>query len=299
MGDDSNKWLNRLESVEHLPFEAFEYGEELTAFNDVYQLVKGERSRHIKHGRDWVNFVFKRWYYVYNFLRSRSVVDFWHFDSDNMILDSLSRHEDKFKRYDFTEQCNGSCMNGYVSSTEFVRQYLNSINQQFQDEAYLNNLRATCCDETDNFEAFTEMAAYKAYRDQERDIPIHPVRLNSVIDGSSFDDCICQEHGMKMELFPSAQQIKLIACTDDGRFYCFPQDNSPAVRLNSINLSWVPTELFAVVLRQLYLGTPSSKDVPADVESLPSLTELFCRQYRMKTFVMRGKRWLRSRGTGG
>ena len=112
LGDDSNKWLNRLERVEHLPFEAFEYGEELTAFNDVYQLVKGERSRHIKHGRDWVNFVFKRWYYVYNFLRSRSVVDFWHFDSDNMILDSLSRHEDKFKRYDFTEQCNGSCTPG-------------------------------------------------------------------------------------------------------------------------------------------------------------------------------------------
>lgn len=292
LGDDSNQWLNCIKGVEHLHFNAFEFGDELAVFNEVYQLVKGGTSGHMKKGRDWVNFVFKRWYYVYNFLNSRSVTNFWHFDSDNMILDSLSRHEHKFKHHDFTEQCNGSCMNGYVSSPEFVRQYLNKINHLFQDNAYLDGLRTTFQDRTDH--AFTEMAAYKAYRDQDSDHPVNPTRLNSVIDGSSFDDCICQEHGMKMESFLAVKQIKLITCTDDGRFYCFPQDGSGSVRLNSINLSWVPTDLFAVVLRQLVQGSPPfSSELPANVESLPTLTQLFCSQHRAKALFIRGKRLLR------
>ena len=288
LGDSTNEWIGKINGVQHIPFETLEYGEELTTFNKVYRLVKGDSSKNIR----WINFVFKRWYYVYNFLCSRDVGDFWHFDSDNMILDSLSRHEHKFNHYDFTEQCNGCCMNGYVSSKDFVRDYLRKMNQLFTDEAYLDSFKPEMRSYPDH--AFTEMSAYCTFRDDEDSAPINPVRLNKVVEASTFDDCICQKHGMKMELFPNGKETKLIACSDEGSFFCFPDDNSAAVRLNSINLSWVPTELFSVVLAQLIKGPPpESAEPPKDVGSLPTLTELFCQQYRFKTFFYNAKRWIR------
>ena len=292
LGDETNQWLGERKGVQHFPFADMNRGEETERFNDVYRLVQGSEHGHMKNGKDWVNFVFKRWFYVYNFLQENGYERFWHFDSDNMILDRLADHESKYESYDCTEQCNGTCMNGFVSSPSVVRQYLNTINRLFEDREYLDGLKKHFQDETPGH-AFTEMTAYRAYQND-----VHTIRLNEIIGNSTFDDCICHDHGMTMEQFPSGKWIKKIHTDGEGKFFCQPKNSDAFVRLNSINLSWVPVGLFSVVLTNLCQPKPKSGNHPDGVKGAdwPTLTEHFKQHFPAKTLLMRAKRTWRSLG---
>ena len=213
----------------------------IETFDKFYRLIQGERHKHInqrKGGKDWVNFVFKRWFYVYNFIISQGIDKFWHFDSDTMILVPLASHEEKFQAYHCTEQCNGMCINGYISSSKVVGDYINKINNLFQDNKFLAKQQKEF-DEINPSFAFTEMRAYQEFK-KSLGTQLRTMRLNTVIGGSIFDDCICQEHNMEMEIFIDQNQknikIKKIYCTQDGNFYGYNNEVNDFVRLNSLNL---------------------------------------------------------------
>lgn len=242
LGDEENKKLARKVNIEHYYFKDFDNSDEILKFEEVYQHVAG-----IKHKKEnWTKFVFKRWFYIHNFIKKNNIDSFWHFDSDNMILSNLEQQVHKFKDYDCTEQCSGICMNGYISSFKVVDGYVKKINDLFIDEDYLNEQKI---DFIRNPEfAFTEMRAYLAYKKQEK---IKSIRLNKIIDEESFDDCICFKQGYEIYDAPlGGRYLKKIYKDNYGNFYCFHIDSSKYIKMNSLNLSWVPISLFKLVLKE-------------------------------------------------
>lgn len=246
LGDEKNRAVAERAKVEHYFFENYNDSIEYQTFEGVYQHVAG-----IEHGREyWTKFVFKRWFHIHNFISKEKINSFWHFDSDNMILSNLNEQEYKFRNYDCTEQCNGICINGYISSFEVVDGYVKKINALFRNEDYLNEQRADFIQNP--LYAFTEMRAYVTYREQEK---INSIRLNTIINNESFDDCICQEQGYELyEYAINGRHLKKIYIDTKEDFYCYHIDSSKYIKMNSLNLSWVPDDLFKLILETYING---------------------------------------------
>lgn len=240
LGDEKNRIITERTGTEHYLFEDYNDSVEIQRFEKVYQHVAGK-----KHGREyWTKFVFKRWFYIHEFIKREKINAFWHFDSDNMILSDLNQQEYKFQNFDCTEQCNGICMNGYISSFAVVDGYVKKINELFENQRYLDEQKEDFIKHP-NY-AFTEMRAYKAYKEQEE---INSIRLNKIIDNETFDDCICQKHGYDTYEFTiNGQYLKKIYLDANGHFYCYHINFSAFIKMNSLNLSWVPTNLFKLIL---------------------------------------------------
>ncbi len=267
LGDVHNRRVAGACGVKHYPFEDFNYGSDLETFGRVYRLIHGRRFRPVIGNRDWVNFVFQRWFFVRNFVKSFVIGDFWHFDSDNMLLDSLSQHEHKYRGYECTEQCDGICMNGYISGPEIVDRYIRKINELFQREEYLDEQKREF-DRVNPRYAFTEMRAYDIFRKEEQ---VRSLRLNSVIDGSAFDDCVCLEQGMESENLANGRQVKKVLLHADGRFFCRERQSLRLVQMNSLNLSWVPLYVFGLVWAHA-LKRRAGSEIAPDISRMTTLS---------------------------
>lgn len=270
LGDKSNRWLKQY--IEHHYFSAFDQGDLIDEFNRVYRLVAGKESPMHKEGdekRDWIDFVFRRWFMVESFCKNQNIDSFWHFDSDNMILSDLASHEVKFKDVDCTEQCSGSCMNGFISNLEVVTGYIRKINEIFKRTEYLDILQKEFDTKHPTY-AFTEMRAYRIYKSESA---IKTRRLSSIIDNSSFDDCICSAGGMQTEVLPSGAIIKKVLLQGTGFFWETPKGDR--IRANSINLSWVPMYFFEGTYRHLIKTLKHQKSADSDSHSHLTLSEAF------------------------
>ncbi len=241
IGDDENRSVAEREGIYHIPFRTLNHGDKIEQFERHYELIDGEDHVSFRGGRDWVKFVFKRWFFVERFVEQNGIDRFWHFDSDNMLLDTLSVHEKKFDGVDCTTQCNGKCMNGFVSNSSIVQRYTEKIIELFGREEYLAEQKREFREEHPEF-AFTEMRAFETFVEEEN---VETKRLNTIVDGESFDDCICQQHGYEMESLDDYRKIKVVTLGEGGRFYCWK--NGKKVEMISLNLSWVPTKVFEVV----------------------------------------------------
>lgn len=227
LGDDDNKYV-KLFGIEHYQFKDFDYGPELKRFESLFRAIVGKQ-----HGREeWVKFTFKRWFLMYNFAMSEKINSFWSFDSDTLIPSHLRDHEDKFKDYDCTEQCNGICMNGYIGNLKVVKGYLDKINELYQRPDYLKLQEQIV--ETNPTHAFTEMMAYDTFRNETSP---RTIRLNSIINNEAFDDCICQSHDMEMQ---GDGKIKKLYVLDDGSIATHHIPSAKLVKAVTLNLSWVP-----------------------------------------------------------
>jgi hypothetical protein len=215
--------------------------DKIEQFERRYELIDGEDHVSFRGGRDWVKFVFKRWFFVERFVEANDLNRFWHFDSDNMLLDTLSAHEKKFDGIDCTTQCNGKCMNGFVPNPMVVQRYTDKIIELFGRRKYLAEQRREFKEEHPGF-AFTEMRAFETFVEEEK---IETMRLNTIVDGESFDDCISQRHGYEMESLGEGQEIKKVSLEEGRRFFGWKNDQK--VQMASLNLSWVPIEVFQVV----------------------------------------------------
>ncbi|MEN9217473.1 MAG: hypothetical protein Q6J33_00535 [Gloeomargarita sp. DG_2_bins_126] len=262
-------------------------------FNRVYQLIEGRNHHGIRGTTDWVNFIFKRWFYVYNFTTAQGYEQFWHFDSDTMILTDLSQHEYKFKDYDLTEQCNGMCINGFIRNLKAVQAYLDKINKLFQDQEYLACLRKLF-DEVYPDYAFTEMSAYLEFK---KEPVIHAVRLNKVLDHSTFDDCMCYKHELEIERLFVGREAKKIYTDGAGYFYAYHEGLNQIVMINSLNLSWLPMEIFEIVLAELKRRKSNSiapEIATLNLQDMTSLGQIFFRKYYVKYLRKNLRRKLRN-----
>jgi len=255
LGDESNRRTAERFGLVHVPFAAIPQGEATATFEHVYRRVTGPKCGHLRDGTDWIKFVFKRWFHVYDFLSRNKIRSFWHFDSDNMLLDDLSVHESRLATYDCTEQCNGCCMNGYMANCDVLGRYLSKINELFQRKELLDTMSREFHDVHLTY-AFTEMRAYKIFKQEDH---LRTFHLNAVTDGTAFDDCICQEHGMEMERLYFGKHIKKVFLSDNGQFHCRSLSDHTFVRMASLNLSWVPIFVFDNVLRHRQQRTSTGK----------------------------------------
>lgn len=291
LGDQENRWIEKAISIDHYFFRDLQYGKEIELFDQIYKVIQGRKHNNIVGGRDWVNFVFKRWFYIYNFLVNKKIDAFWHFDSDNMILDSLSYHERKFTGYECTEQCNGMCMNGFISNPSIVLRYMRKINELYQNERYLKKQQKEFNEDNPTY-AFTEMRAYKTFKEEER---IRTIRLNTIIDGSTFDDCICQEHNMQMEQLPSGQIIKKVYLNPDGRCYCHEKDTNRLLKMNTLNLSWVPIYLFKIIFLHVRKPTNAREYIEPDIRKMPTLSSSIPKRFLVKEMIKKVMRFARGK----
>lgn len=236
LGDATNKQYKQI-GIEHFMYANYE-GQESQIFDILFKYIAGEHHR--KNIAEWlVRFWFKRWFHIFYFIQSQQIYKFWTFDSDTLILCHLESLVSRFAEYDCTDRCNGWCMNGLINNLEVVRGYIEKINELFQDRQFLEEREKEYKIHPDW--AFTEMAAYLAYKDT---ASIKAKRLNTIIDGETFDDCICQQHDMEM-----AGRIKKIYWRD-GQCYVKHLPSQKMIKLNSLNMSWVPTSLIKEILEK-------------------------------------------------
>lgn len=249
LGDHENAYHKRL-GVIHIDFKDYAAGPEIELFDRVYQHIAG--SQHGRH--EWTRFVFRRWFNIYNYIKAHGISRFWTFDSDTLILTRLSAYEARFARVDCTEQCSGICMNGFIPSLEVVKGYVDKVNELFQREPFLDEQRANLRELP--WYAFTEMRAYVAYRTE---AGLKTVRLGAIVDGEAFLDSICtlEEHKIYLDddeyetydVRVWRHEIKKVYLRHDGEIFLRHRSTGQFVKLNTINMSWVPEWLFQRLLR--------------------------------------------------
>lgn len=187
LGDKSNQHYTSL-GIEHFFFDNYSNSSEIILFKRVYKFIAGKNNSNT----GWTQFVFQRWFHIFEFIQSQEIERFWTFDSDNLIFTNLQKYQTNLFQYDCTEQCNGSCMNGFVSSQEIVKGYLDTINSLFRDAEYLERQRREFIDYPDF--SFTEMRAYDEYRNRNK---LNTIRLQKISTEETFDECLCQPQGME------------------------------------------------------------------------------------------------------
>jgi hypothetical protein len=242
LGDASNVNIAIKNGWEH--FNYLDFRSKLQQrFNDVFQHIQGKKHTHIKNGNDWLRYVFERWFFIEAFATLKSINRFWHFDSDTMILKNLEPFNLEILDMDFTVQCNGTCLNGIVT-TEVVTEFCHHINNLFEDKIFLQSQQSEF-DKVNPEWAFTEMRAFDDYK---KKTLRQWCRIMNFIDERVFDDCICQEHGFRMCTLKSGERVKDLF-GKEGQIYGIRGNRN--INFVTLNLSWVPDYVFSWTLDAL------------------------------------------------
>ena len=227
LGDESNQYCTYL-GIEHFYFKDYGKSPEMRLFEKVYRFIAGS-----EHGKtEWTHFVFKRWFHIFEFIQSHGIEQFWTFDSDNLVLVNLEKFSVNLSKYDCTEQCNGICMNGFVNSQKIVKGYIDTINSLFMDVEYLKKQVKDFITNSDY--AFTEMRAYDEYRQRSN---LNAIRLQTLLDEETFDECLCQSQGM--EFINGKKKLFF----KNGFIYQKNILNQKLLKVNTINMSWTDISL--------------------------------------------------------
>lgn len=256
LGDDSNRHY-ATDGVLFEPYDTYLQTDAAKDFTQHFRYIANCRYRDEEKGmpvEDWVRFVFLRWFAIQGAAEAYGADAFWTFDTDTMVGTRLSRHEKKFADIDATEQCNGMCLNGYVNSLALVSAYTNSMRDLFHDEEKLSVLEAQIA-ANDKQDLLTEMKAWRIFKDEQKP---RTRRLNEIIEGESFDECICFDHGMEMCEVTEGSATKRLFVSDKSDVMERHLDTNSLVNIMTINLSWCPDQLFEelyyIYMRKLALN---------------------------------------------
>ena len=268
LGDVSNQKFAK-GVAEHICFQELESGDRLANFDRIFQVIQGSRHRFTKlHGTEfWLRFVFRRWFLIQQFLEKENIDSFWTFDSDTLVLAPLTQREARFADYDCTEQCRGECLNGFVSSRDLVVRYVDTINELFSDQVYLESQRQRL--NTHSGLAFNEMDAYKEFKVRAQ---LRTIRASEPIDGEVFDDALAftEDYVLASNLIGNRTKIKQLVLHPAGLVYGKHQKKG-IVRFITLNLSWMPIYIFRRLAR---MATPSNANLfvkEMDFDALPNL----------------------------
>lgn len=248
LGDEANIEVAKKSGWEHHVYSEYK-GDLLRRFNNVYRPIQGIKHNHIKNGKDWLKFVFERWFFIEEFAKREKLGRFWHFDSDTMVLQDLRPHDLALRNYDFSVQCNGMCLNGIVS-TSVVSEYCAHICALFESSEYLSAQQYEFDTKNPDY-AFTEMRAFADYLQKTARPWLH---LLSYQENVIFDDCICQAHGFQMCELKRGQSVKRFYARNK-RIYALRGNNE--IEFVTLNLSWVPLYVFDWSMKALSGGNSS------------------------------------------
>jgi hypothetical protein len=235
IGDTYNRVMAHRCKVEYFNMHDFTGSDELKQFDQSYHFIAGE-----KHGRPvWTNFVFRRWFILHHFLRTKNISSFWTFDSDTMVLTDLSEKEKYFTQVDSTEQCGGRCLNGYIKNFSVVDGYIHSMLSTLQNEQLMEKI-GNEIKQNPGF-AFTEMKAYEIFKSTR---PVKTAYLVRYRENETFDDCICYKDGMELSQHKTGANYPKRVFTDGLAIFFKDTAEGNYIQANTINMSWVPDSYF-------------------------------------------------------
>jgi hypothetical protein len=260
LGDDSNRKTALDEGWDHFDYREFR-SESQDEFDQVYSPIQGKafREKHnIRGGKDWLKFVFERWYHVEGFAKTHSYDRFWHFDSDTMVLRNLDEYEAPLQPYDYTTHCNATCLNGYVK-TDLLTQYNDHTISLFKDAEFLEQQQREFDEHHPEF-AFSEMRAFQEFMSNSEAKGLHLMQFS---EDEVFDDVLRQAQGFETAYYNKDMFVKdirlkngRIVGTRDGRDVAFV----------TLNMSWLPILAYRWVFRALNGSeTPLAKPLSSKI----------------------------------
>lgn len=274
LGDEANKHVAEKNGWEHYSYINYESVFQ-QRFRDVFKHVQGRQHAHIKNGKDWLRYVFERWFYIEGFLKKEGIKKFWHFDSDTMIIQSLNEHEEELSEYDFTVQCNGTCLNGLIG-TQTVSEFCEHICSLFESKTYIENQQHEFNTINPRY-AFTEMRAFADYKYRTSKKWLH---LLFYKENKVFDDALCQDHGFNIIKLPIGKTVKQVYFKEG---IAYGVRDHKEIQFVTLNLSWLPDYIFRWALKMIQFKSTGS----VDRAQCPIYDRLFGIGKNIKTYLTR------------
>lgn len=242
LGDELNRKIANQHGWRHYVAQDYR-SPKLEKFQAVFRHIRGRAVGH--EAEVWLRYVFARWYHVEDFVRRQQIPRFWHFDTDTMILENLQGYVDRLP-YDFTTQCNGTCLNGLIRS-EVVSEFNDHTIRLFENPEYIQSQEQYVSRHPGHF--FNEMTSFDEYQKITGRRGVH---LMGWSEEEVFDDHLRQDHGFAMHTMPTHDgkgcAVKKIL-KDQSGFFGFRKGKK--IRFVSLNLSHCNKALFKWVLRSL------------------------------------------------
>ncbi|MEM1005872.1 MAG: hypothetical protein AAGK26_10835 [Pseudomonadota bacterium] len=245
LGDDENKATARNAGWEHFDYRDFRSNRQ-DDFNSVYKPIQGRKHKRLhqfKGKKDWLKFVFERWYHIEGFVTENSFDRFWHFDSDTMILRKLAGYERALSRYDYTTQCNAACLNGYVR-TRLLTDYNAHTIGLFEDAQFLDNQQREFDEKYPEY-AFTEMRAFFEFTQNTDAKGLHLMTFSA---DEVFDDALRQKHGFETVNYHKDEFVKDVRFNGDR---ITGMRDGREIAFVTLNMSWLPILAYRWVFRAL------------------------------------------------
>ena len=246
IGDESNRVVAERTGWCHIDMDEI-VSPRRDQFNATFRWIQGRDHGPVKGGRDWLRYVFERFFMIEQVLQSlwKDEIDrqvFWHFDSDTMILEDLLPFDNLLdqNRLDCTTLCNGICPSGLLRAG-LLRRYCDYILEIFSNKRALIEEQAKY-DNGPAGHAFTEMVVFARLCEQGA---VSVARLGRLVEsqGYWFDDCICQGEGGFSLVYAemAGRMIKDLRKCDHKVVGGKENTNLTFV---TVNCSWVPQEAF-------------------------------------------------------
>ena len=248
IGDKSNRRYTEI-GVEHYMFDQYLQSSQLEKFNEVYKRIGGnefEKVNSSKGGQDWTKFNFLKWFVLCDFVKEHNITRFWTFDSDTIILSNLNSLEIRYEDVDYTVMNGLNQLQGYVRNVKYLKLFQELSISMFSDERYLKRLKQKDFAENPTY-GFTMMRVFKRLSEQS-DPKIK--RLNTIIDNTYFDECICVPHSKEVYREKIADRtVKKLYSDTKGNIYQYDLDKKRYIEVLGINLSWIPQYVFNSVFK--------------------------------------------------
>ena len=284
LGDQANSHCTQF-GVVHIPFKKFEYGEELNEFNKSFKLISGEKFEEKTAGEPWTKFNFKKWIYLYNFVRENKPESLWTFDTDTILLESLSPLEDHYAQYDYTSYNNNNQLQGLINNFSVLKDFIHFTNSLFDDKDFIQKQLRDFKQNPDY--GFTLMRSFKTFHEKGMS---STVRLIEPVDDKMFDEVMCAGHGMVTHKKTiNGYTPKKLFFHNNGSIYVKQKDESGGryFKLWGINLSWVPLHIFRRVYKQNKTNGSDSDEIHADDLTVMDLEPDFQTRLGNKLYVVK------------
>lgn len=236
LGDIDNRSVALRHGWKHWDFSDFD-SSKLSFFREIYRPIFGSKHNNVQNGKDWLKFVFERWFLMEQFCADQGIERFLSFDSDTFIAADLSLFVERLSELDCTSQCDGNCLNGYVT-TSALRNYTTHINHLFLDCDFLATQKKTI-DRENPCWAFTEMGAYAHFKT--RSDKLSAPHLENLFEGWWFDDALAEDDGFETDLMPLSgkRAVKRIEFVNSG--FIGHHKQLGIRRFATLNFSWLPS----------------------------------------------------------
>lgn len=283
LGDELNRKIANQHGWRHFMVQDYR-SQKLEKFQAVFRHIRGRDHGLITNGQDWLRYVFARWYHLEEFVRRQQIPRFWHFDTDTMILEDLQGYVDRLP-YEFTTQCNGTCLNGLIRS-EVVSEFNDHTIRLFENPEFLRGQEEYVGRHPGH--SFNEMTSFHEFQKITQRKGVHLMKWS---EDEVFDDYLRQDHGFAMHTLPTHDgkgcQVKKIL-KDPSGFFGFRQ--AKKTRFVSLNLSHCNKALFKWVLRSLRRARAEIDEVrPSGFQKLLKKIRTFVRKRIPKTGLARRK----------